>query len=391
MAALVQTIPQQTTTVALLPPAPPSAGGAFTGGSSSSSHPHRASRSSPLARTVYGGSIGAASSYRAQTTPSVAPYAFPSTPNLTHGGNGVQGQAAPHLRHEHRTNSAPVITTARPSGDKFSGDRAGSNFLQPAVSSSNSQELTSGRPITSKDDLSISAGQHFVSPESRPPSSLDLAQSVTSPPVAASFSSTKPIPERYRRANRRLDAGGVSPVPAGARSAVPSGSGMATVGHLYELPSPAGETPKLSSHQLASPPSRLHHARSTGALGTGERTMPHRTTSVDDMQLYKQSKSEPAKRYRRQSTSELDRVDQVALRDIRNDSGVYRPDPLRGSNPAAIRGDQRAFTETPRPKHDHHRSGSVESVVSGRSNHSRTPAVSVLPDVPLLRRSLGLE
>lgn len=387
MAALVQTIPQQTATVTMLPSAPPSSGGAFTGGSSAS-HSHRASRSSPLTRTVYGGSIGAASGYRVQTAPSVAPYAFTSTPTLTHGGNGVQGQGAPRLRQEHRTNSAPVTTPSRPSGDNSSGDRAGSagsTALQPTGSSSNPPALASGRPMTSKDDLSISTNQRFILPENRPPASLNLAQSVPLPLASGTLAPTKPIPERYRRGNRRPDAGGVGTIPAGARSALPSGSGMATIGHLYGPPSPAGETSNSSSHQVAGPSSRLHHARSTGALGTGERTTQLRTTSVDDLQLYRQTKSEPAKRYRRQSTSELDRVNQAGLREIRNDSGGYRPDPSRGSNPGGMHGDRRALVEPLRPNLDHRRSGSVESVASGRSNHSRTQSVSVFKDVLLLR------
>ncbi|KAI9782160.1 MAG: bud neck involved protein [Peltula sp. TS41687] len=364
MAALVQTIPQQTTTVTMLPPPPSSAGGAYTGGPSSSSHSHRASRSSPLAR--YGGSIGTASGYRAQAAPSVTPYTLTSTPSLSQGGNGVQGQAAPHLRQEHRTNSAPVTTAIRPSTEHAASDRATGAF-------SHSPVPTGGRSTVSKDDLSISASQRSLLPENRPLSSLNLAQPVSIPSTTASFSSTKPIPERYRRANRRPDASAVGPVPAGGRSAAPSGSGMATIGHLYDLPSPAAETPNLSSHQFAGQSTRLHHARSTGALGAGERMMPHRTTSVDDMQLYQQSKSEPAKRYRRQSTSELDRVDHVGLREIRNDSAVHRPDPLRVSNPAGMHGDRRVFIEPPRPNLDHHhRNGSVESVASGRSHHSRS-------------------
>lgn len=385
MAALVQTIPQQTATVAMLPPGPPSAGGAFTGVPAAPSHSHRASRSSPLARTVYGGSIGAASGYRAQTVQPVTPYAFTSTPSLGHGGNGVQGQAAPQLRQEHRTNSAPGTTPSRPSGDGSGGDRAGSTTFQSTVPSSNSPALASGRPIMSKDDSSVSTNQRSISSENRPLSSLNLAQST---PATGNFTSTKPIPERYRRGNRRPDANGAGPVPAGGRSALPSGSGMATIGHLYELPSPADESPNSSSRQLAGSSSRLHHARSTGALGARERPAQLRTTSVDDMQLYRQPKSEPAKRYRRQSTSELDRMDQSGLRELRNEPGVYRPDPSRGSNPAGTLGDRRALVEPSRPNLNHHRrSGSVESVASGRSNHSRTQPVSVALDVPLLRRS----
>ena len=371
MAALVQTIPQQTTTVTLLQPGPSS--------SSTGSHSHRTSRSLPLNRAMYGGSIGTLVSYRGQNTPAVAPYAFTTTPGLAPVVNLSHGQTTPHLKQEHRTASAPATRYARLNYDPSSGEHHAAESTLATPSSMNMNVPSSGRPVASKDDSSVPAHHRVVSPDGRPHPSLNPSAPGPFPSTAINYTSAKPSPDRYRRGPRRPDPSGAGlanvPFTAQARSALPSGSGMATIGHLYDLPSIQADS--------SGPSSRLHHVRSTGALGPTDRPSQPRTTSVDDLQLYRQSRSEPPRRYRRQSTSVLDREGREVVRDIHTGLGTPQPDPSYGSKAAWGSTEGQQVPESTRQDLGHRRDGSAESDASGQSTQSRAPSVRPYSAGPL--------
>jgi hypothetical protein len=245
----------------------------------------------------------AVGNYRGHTaiTP-VAPYAFTSTPVAPNAANPLrQHPTLTFLRHENRTSSAPAVTLTP---QLSVPDLQTSARQRPQTSTSiyPPLDLSNGVPWSqkpgSKDDHSVSAAspKHTIG---RPLSAIEL-----NAPALSNLSSqpeaTKPIPERYRRNHRRTEKGGLQPTstftPGG--SVAPSGSGMATVGHLYANPLQASSTPSLTSY-----PTFRGSQPFYGANETGPQT---RLVSMDDMNLPKQSLAEQAKRYRRKSVSNLE-------------------------------------------------------------------------------------
>ncbi|PNS17280.1 hypothetical protein CAC42_6963 [Sphaceloma murrayae] len=192
--------------------------------SSTTSQPYQQSqRHSQAPRTSFTPSQNPGSvQYRATATAPVQPYAFQSTP---------------HLRQDTRTNSAPVMHT-----------RSNSAAEKPAAT----------RRTVSKEDLS------------RPHSVISLSSSVPDLSLGTFENATKASPERYRRNSSKKADASVASV-SHVSSAVPTGSGMSSVEHLY-IPPPA-------------PPAMQR-------------------TSSDDLQAAKST--EAAKRYRRRSTANID-------------------------------------------------------------------------------------
>lgn len=120
---------------------------------------------------------------------------------------------------------------------------------------------------------------------------------LSSQPLDLSFSSfdqpVKASPDRYRRpAQKRTDSNNAAPkvAPPQFGSAPPSGSGMASVGHLYQQQQPQPV---------------------------------QRQTSVDDMAATKPSSAELAKRYRRRSLNNLET--QTLMATSQAASGSQRP------------------------------------------------------------------
>lgn len=217
-------------------------------------------RGSQIARNMYSGGGGGAGGgnnthYRGQSSP-VAPYAFTTTPSLSSNGNPLrQNPTAPHLRQENRTLSAPVNPVAQlPSRQRQLAP-------SPIV-------LDSAEPIP-RDDSSVQMSRLSVSQMP----ALDLT---LSDPRLTAGNTAKPSPDRYRRNHRKSDTA----LGPGTGSAMPSGSGMATVGHLYTHP----------SHSLSSP--------------AFSQSMAPRLVSKDDSVISRQSMDQ-AKRYRRRSIGTL--------------------------------------------------------------------------------------
>lgn len=369
MAALVQSFPAPTSSLTMLQSRSPTAE-AFQAGPSSQQH----QRSSPMPRNIYNASVGgmAAGNYRGHTVVApVAPYAFTSTPVLPNAANPLrQHPTSPLLRHENRTSSAPSIPLTQ---HFVTPDPQNQSRQRPPASSSiySSLDLSTVVPFPpksgSKDDNAISmsnAKQNM----GRPLSAIDLnspsLSNGSSPSEAA-----KPLPERYRRNHRRTEKNGPPSVnnftPGG--SAPPSGSGMATVGHLYTNPLQSSSTPSLTSYP-AFRGSQPSHAAS-------EIAAPPRFSSLDDMNLPKQSMAEQAKRYRRKSVGTLDVRDHSSPET--NLHMPFHPTTLAAPSPSVVIPERKDTSIPPplQPPSSQSRRDSNESSNSSRSA-SRPSSVS---------------
>ncbi|KAJ5788829.1 uncharacterized protein N7518_005840 [Penicillium psychrosexuale] len=176
MAALVQTIPQQSGTVPVLQTRPSSSSGTF-----SSSTQNQGSRIQTMSWTSF--NAGNSGTYRAGH-PVVAPYAY--NPNM---GQSVQNRQSwtPHLRPEHRTFSAPT-TPQVPVNPTYTG--ASPRSSHPAAGSRTS-----------------------LTAEERPAAPSPIYRQPSLPPIM-NISSPKPSPNRYRRTPQRAEAAPSSPAPS---------------------------------------------------------------------------------------------------------------------------------------------------------------------------------
>lgn len=356
MAALVQSFPSPSSTITMLQ-SRPSSSDAFQNGSQGQQH----QRSSQMPRNVYNMGGMATTSYRGHTSIAsvpVAPYAFSSTPALPGTGNPLRQNPtpSPHLRQENRTASAPVIpftqqTLPPPNSLNRYRQSAGSTPLDA------SNPHTLPQEANSKDDTSIlsQAARSFAP---RPQSAIDLGSS----------NNAKSSPDRYRRANRRADAAGFPPsnVSTQGGSALPSGSGMATVGHLYSNLAHSSSSPSLSTY-----------ASYRDETSKESSTLAKRLSStVDDLSLPKQTTPELAKRYRRRSINSMDAGEynkQFAETPVQPPSQPKTYAAMLASSVPQERKEPRN-TVLQRPDSSHGRTGSNESSVSGRSS-SRPPSV----------------
>ena len=274
MAALVQTFPQQTSTVTMLQTRPSSSSGTFS--PPPQLHQHQGSRSPQSGRTLYNVPTSAGS-YRGHTSLApVAPYAFTTTPTLTPSGSMQRQNQNPRLRPENRTSSAPVLPVV-PQGSQTANSVSSLSSRQRynvAPSTSPSPGLSTVVPRGTKDDTAISTRQVPSDLPNQPLSTIDMSTSSSLLSISPQLSPAKPSPDRYRRSHRPSQ-----PTGQYAGSAVPSGSGMATVGHLYTHPGQSNSSPSLSSYQNYRGPT----------LAAGNQT---RKSSVDDMQLNRAHTSE---------------------------------------------------------------------------------------------------
>lgn len=170
MAALVQTIPQQSGTVPVLQTRPSSSSGTFSSPQNSTSRIQTMSWSSFNA--------GNSGSYRAGH-PVVAPYASQNAQN--------RQSWAPQLRAEHRTLSAPAPASSSPRTPNI----AAGSVPNPS---------SPFRAHISKDDSALPSRNPRSHQPVRPLSTINLS------PSTANSSLSKPSPNRYRRGNQRTEA-----------------------------------------------------------------------------------------------------------------------------------------------------------------------------------------
>ncbi|KAL4909953.1 hypothetical protein BDW74DRAFT_46115 [Aspergillus multicolor] len=333
MAALVQTIPQQSSAVPVLQTRPSSSSGAFT---TSQSLQQTNSRNSAMSWNTYN-TAGNSGGYRPGHQV-VAPYAFTSTPNLANSPNVQNRQSwSPSLRPELRTSSAPSVPQL-PANAALVGNHSRPVHYSAAGSVSTSSSNSSVQSHMSKDDTAIPTRQPRGDPSIRPLSTANLPS--PTPPFMNISSPTvsRPSPDRYRRGNRRSDAS------AGAR---------------------------------ASPPILDENPQQTASAGpTGARSlMPDgkghtRATSADDNSRSDKPQPELAKRYRRRSWGNMDNT---GLINLELKLPVASPIPMPG-------GQDYFDQERPRSAQSQREvSGSIHSARSSTSSVAEPGTVSPKP------------
>ena len=296
---MVQTLPSTTST--MLQQRPNSAD-RF---SPSPSHHHHNSRSSPK----YGST--SSTGYRG-VPPSgpVAPYAFTSTPQL--GSNSSPHRSQP--------SSPPLATSTAPqlpqlnlggiSGDMSLSNSTTSKSMPPSPSASNFQ--TAIKPSENMNRT-------------------DSSQSLSTP-------------SRYRNIRRTDTGDSGTPKPHG--SAMPSGSGMAAVGQLYNHPSQSSSTPSLNSNSSY---------RGT-QYGSAQPSKP----SNDEMQVGRQQEKDQASRYRRRSINNIETAGLTHASNDPNDKPTPHPNTF-------------VHHQQQRPISAHKHTGSSESAASAVSGPSSRP------------------
>ena len=330
--------------------------------------------------------------------PPVAPYAFTSAPIIPNGGNPLrQHPISPHLRQENRTASAPTITLAQQGTLNGSTSQARQRPMTTPPSTVpvtiSSDNISTTYKAGARDDSDIPT-QRTTAP--RPLSAMEL--NVSDAKLAALGSASKPSPDRYRRTNRRMESGQPpfgSPHPGG--SAMPSGSGMATVGHLYSHPTYPGPSTN-HGQQTYRGAQMLHNKENTPGFDTRPRLV-----SKDDMALNRQVSSEQAKRYRRRSVTGLEAGEFthsfIDPRQQQLSNGQQKTYASVVSSPyVPEKADVRPITNVlsnQQPPQSHMRSGSDDSSISQRSSAVPLPVrdleitvnVALVCSVALIRRS----
>ena len=300
MAALVQSLPSPSTSTMTMLQTRPTSSDAFQNGSQG----QQQYRNTQVPRNIYNTSVGgmAAGNYRGHTSAApVAPYAYTATPAMQNAANPLrQHPTTPsHPRLESRTSSAPSVPLVQP--------QSAGTSTRPRPPSANNT-LTALNPTSSLPSLQQAASIDDSS-NSQKSISRTLAAPDLNPPsmqVASYANVAKSSPDRYRRNHRRVETtGGLTSNPPQGGSAMPSGSGMATVGHLYTHPTQTSSTPILSTY----PSYRGSPSPNAQTVRDYSPNSQSRAMSKDDMNVQRQSSSDLAKRYRRRSISSLEAKD----------------------------------------------------------------------------------
>ena len=309
MAALVQTLPPQTTTVTML--GRPSSSGGYP---SPPLHGQMRNHQQP---TRYN---HPATGYRGMPVSGpVAPYAFTSTPQLSHSNANFNGR--------------PFILN---SGRSISSPKAAHAGATP-----------SSQPTTPTGLSHADAGNRHMS-FGLPAIPIGSLMGPAQPPVAA----PKPSPDRYRRPVRRSE-GEVALNRAAGPSALPSSSGMVSVGSLYNHPIQSSSTPSLNSQQS--------YRSSTHGTPTQDKT-----SSADDIHLGRTQPAELAARYRRRSFGS---IETAGLNHAFDKQDTASPHPIAFLPPQPA---LNPVLPPQRPTHHRHASSS-DSITSTKSARSSRP------------------
>ena len=376
MAAMVQSFPSPTIT--MLQPRP-SSSDAFQNSPQGQQH----QRNNQTPRNIYNTSMNVngmgSGTYRGHTSTSpVSPYTLTTTPILQNGQNPLRqhptGPQPPRL--ENRTASAPSLPLTQQASQQnvATSSRPRPPVITPSSTPLNSSTFYTPQLEPSRDDIStltLSSKQSNTRLDLNPPS----LQSTSYAAVA------KSSPDRYRRNHRRAETSGAlgtsNSVQGG--SAMPSGSGMATVGHLYTHPTQTISTPTLSSY--ASYRGAQPSATNVNEYNSG---VQPRLTSKDDMNLQRerQAQADLAKRYRRRSISSLEVKDYTPF----TEAPALVQQPVQPKTYAAMlagpapqppeRRETRSTPTMERPTSSHGRHNSNESSSSGPSSMHSAPKSS---------------
>lgn len=312
--------------------------------------------------------------YRSSTAP-IQPYAFTSTPSL-HATNGWQQQQQQYQHQQQQQQYGQQHNSLRPAASTpslprmQSFDAANVNRNNRLPGSSSMANIPNGnastvRYVGSRDDSSLpnapGIGVRRVSATPRPQSAFLPGTAPTPQLSYTPAAPVRPSPERYRRPSANA-----TQAQKHQGSAPPSGSGMASVGHLYALNSGS------NSSSNSSLPDQSKTPRTQAAQFDPRRTSFHDSMlsnglAADDIQLHRQLVNEDAKRFRRRSMPTLNGAEfltaAVAQRPARKAEEVQQPAPR---SPVV---DKQSTLQKPVVMHV--KAGSSESVASMRSSASR--------------------
>ncbi|KAH9900509.1 hypothetical protein F4778DRAFT_782044 [Xylariomycetidae sp. FL2044] len=273
------------------------------------------------------GNVGGQNVYRGNTSVPVQPYAFTTTPSLANNGPWQQ----PGTYRAPSASNVPAMQMADPNTRALSGSTSRAQLV-PLNGTSNQ-------------------------------------------PTFAQVVAAKASPERYRRPSPRYTDSSPSVMqstqPQG--SAVPSGSGMATVVHLYN-PRAVPERKVAIPRNPATLASRPHSAY--GALSG---------VTMDDMHISRHATEEEAKRFRRRSIHSINASDYpnpMTPQEFKRAEESFRLEALMTASKRHSNAERDAKPPTrvvpvPPPAASteknatHARNGSSESLVSSRSSNSR--------------------
>ncbi|KAI1144371.1 hypothetical protein F5Y05DRAFT_25364 [Hypoxylon sp. FL0543] len=356
MAALVQTYPQQSGTVTLLQTRPSSSSGMMPG--PSGTQPNQAYMGNQQRNSYHGlsGNVGGNPTvYRGNTSAPVQPYAFTATPSLANGGQWQQYGAY------RSSSSVPNMQMGDPNAAARSRYPGNSNTL------GNNNGQPNMHAGMSQDDSRATSGS-----SSRPQLAPLNVQS--NQPTFAQVAAAKATPERYRRPSPRYtdSSPSVMQTPQVQGSAMPSGSGMATIVHLYN-PRAMPDRKAAMSRNSAALANRPHSAYGSMA-----------GVAMDDMHLYRHPTEEEAKRYRRRSIHSINSTDYptpLTPQEFKRAEESFRSEALTASRKqsgfdkdqkSGARNGASLSANMPVEKNKLHvTNGSSESLVSSGSSNSR--------------------
>ena len=353
MAALVQHLPSSSPTLTMLQTRSSSQDAFQSGSQGGQQH----SRGNQVPMNIYNTSVGgmAAGSYRGNTVSSpVTPFSFQGASMMQSGASNPLRQHPPsmqHPRYENRAASTPTLPAVQTQSAGTSRPRPShSNSSTPINSTSSFPPL---QHSVTADDSSLA--KHA---SSRSVATLDLSLPTTQLPSYANVA--KASPDRYRRNHRRAETAGGLASNNQSSSAVPSGSGMAAVGHLYSQPNQASSSPALST------PSSYRGAPSQNVqLSRDHNQSPQpRLASQDDMNVqHRQNTPDLAKRYSRRSISSLEAIEySLPLSEGPSQSAKPKTYAAMLAAPApAERKETRGSPRQDRPPSSHGRNDSMES------------------------------
>lgn len=293
-------------------------------------------------------------SYRGSAGP-VQPYAFTATPTLANNNNNIgpwQNYGA------FRTNSSPGSVPTVQTID-----------ARPRYQSNPSGSATQS---ASRDDSSLPNPSRMNSRQPSPHVAGGPGQ-----PTFAQVAAAKASPDRYRRpVARHADSTPVvqqQHAPQTQGSAMPSGSGMANVVHLYN--------PRVTGSGRVSRTTASRPQSAYGSLMTG--------VAVDDMHVHRHTSEEEHKRFRRRSMASFDTADYPNPMTPQE----FKQQQQRAEELAALKRAKAAAEKQQKPQKPvtrilpvptveknhaplhgtttHARNGSSESLASSRSSNSR--------------------
>lgn len=353
MAALVQSFPSPSTSTMTMLQTRSSPSESFPGQAQGQQH----QRNSQMPRNIYNTPMGnvVTSNYRGQTSNlPAAPYAFTSTPLMQNAQNPLrQHPTTMPPRLEHRTSSAPAVPLLQ---QVSSQGPPISNRPRPPVISAGSTPLNSSQGTAFTPQSNPISSNFGGNQSTRPVSTLDFI-----PPNLSYANVAKSSPDRYKRNHQRAQTSSapLNGISSQAGSAGPSGSGMATVGHLYNHPTQTSSTPALTSYSS-------YRGTVTPQIPKDAENFRH--TSKDDTTIQRQSASELAKRYRRRSISSLEAKEYGIPASESVPIVQSQPKTYAGALQAPIPlKENRPIPNVERPTSSHGRNASNESSNSGRS------------------------